>query len=76
MSEIDGLREDLAYLKLWLGIMIVTAISLFGWLLGNFDSANKLLVISGFIVMAFLGSGCFALHRKIETKIEEVRRTK
>jgi hypothetical protein len=28
MSELDGLKEEIAYLKLWLGIMIVTGISL------------------------------------------------
>lgn len=28
MSDLDGLKEEIAYLKLWLGIMIVTGISL------------------------------------------------
>ena len=40
MSEVDVLKEKIAYLKLWLGIMVVTDISLVGWLLGNYIVAN------------------------------------
>lgn len=76
MSELDGLREDLAYLKLWLGIMIVTSISLVGWLLSNFGSAHTLLLLGGIIVLICLCSGCLALHRRILEKIQEVRRLK
>ena len=39
MSELDAAREEIAYLKLWLGIMIVTGISLMSWLLGNYGSS-------------------------------------
>lgn len=35
MSEADVLIEKIAYLKLWLGIMVVTNISVVGWLLVN-----------------------------------------
>jgi hypothetical protein len=31
MSELDRLKEQLAYLKFWQGIMVVTEISLVGW---------------------------------------------
>ena len=33
MSELDRLKEQLAYLKFWQGIMVITDISLVGWLL-------------------------------------------
>jgi len=35
MSQVDVLKEKIAYLKLWLGIMVVTDISLVGWLLAG-----------------------------------------
>jgi hypothetical protein len=34
MSELDVAKEQIAYLKLWLGIMVVTDISLIGWFTG------------------------------------------
>ena len=72
MSKLDGLKEELAYLKLWLGIMIITGISLIGWLLTNFQSASRLLLMSGFVVLVSIGVGCFSLHRQIERKIVEI----
>jgi hypothetical protein len=40
MSKLDVAREQIAYLKLWLGIVIVTDISLMGWLLGTSGLLN------------------------------------
>lgn len=74
MSDLDGLKEEIAYLKLWLGIMIVTGISLISWLLGNFRSAHWVLVSGGFLGLLSIGFGCFALHQRIESKIDDVKR--
>lgn len=74
MSELEGVKEEIAYLKLWLGIMIVTGISLMGWLLGNFRSAHWVLVGSGFVGLLSIGFGCFALHQRIEAKIDKIKR--
>lgn len=74
MTELDGAKEEIAYLRLWLGIMIATGLSLTGWLLGNFLSAHWLLVGSGFAGLVSIGFGCFALHRRIKSKIDEVKR--
>ena len=72
MTEIDGAKDEIAYLKLWLGIMVATGISLIGWLLGNFRSAPGLLVGDGFAELASIGCGCFALPQRIKAKIDEV----
>lgn len=74
MSELDGAKEDIAYLKLWLGIMIVTGVSLIGWLLANFRSAHWLLVGGGLVGLLLIGFGCVTLHHRIESKIDEVKR--
>lgn len=72
MSKLDGLKEELAYLKLWLGIMVVTGISLVAWLLTNIQSAWWLLLVSGFSGLFIIGSGSLAIHRQIEQKIREI----
>jgi hypothetical protein len=38
MSELDVAREKIAYLKVWLGILVVTDISTFGWLISSLES--------------------------------------
>ncbi|MFC0267206.1 hypothetical protein [Kushneria aurantia] len=72
MPKLDGLKEELAYLKLWLGILIVTAISLVGWLLTSFHSASWFLLLGGFAALLSIAIGCFALHRQIGVKIREI----
>ncbi|MES1941992.1 hypothetical protein T5B8_17216 [Salinisphaera sp. T5B8] len=72
MSKLDGLKEELAYLKLWLGIMIVTGISLIGWLLTSAHTASWFLLLGGFIALASIAAGCTALHRQIGVKIREI----
>ncbi|MBI3757714.1 MAG: hypothetical protein HY267_07045 [Deltaproteobacteria bacterium] len=74
MTELDGAKEEIAYLKLWLGIMVATGVSLIGWLLGNFRSTHWLLVGGGLAGLISIGGGCFTLHQRIKTKINEVKR--
>jgi hypothetical protein len=38
--RVDRLKEQLVYLKFWQGIMIVTDISLVGWLVSTADGAR------------------------------------
>ena len=40
MSELDVAKEKIAYLKVWLGILVITDISTFGWLISNVDTAT------------------------------------
>jgi hypothetical protein len=44
MSELDRLREQLVYLRFWLGIMVATEIALVGWLIGRSSAASIELV--------------------------------
>jgi len=40
MSKLDRAKGQIAYLKLWLGILIATIISLTGWLISNFQQVH------------------------------------
>jgi hypothetical protein len=71
MSQLDRLKEELAYAKFWLGIAVVTDISVAGWLITSFESAARLtfaLALAGMILLSF---GIVILHRQIERRIEQ-----
>ncbi|MGB7755902.1 MAG: hypothetical protein WBL23_07540 [Salinisphaera sp.] len=68
----NALNEQLSYLRLWLGIMVVTGISLVGWLLTNLDAAPWYLLIGGMVALMSIAFACWALHFKIESKIAEI----
>ncbi len=69
MSKVDLAKEQIAYLKLWLGIMVAVGISLTGWLLSNFQSAHWFLVLTDIGALVAIGFGGYAIHKRIEIKI-------
>ncbi|HEX7030053.1 MAG TPA: hypothetical protein VF254_05615 [Gammaproteobacteria bacterium] len=72
MSE--AVKEELAYLRLWIGILAVTLISLGSWLFLSYEAASALLLVGALAGLMLLSIGCFQLHRRIERKIGEIRR--
>ena len=74
MSELDRLKEQLVYLRFWLGIMVVTEITLVGWLISTPNTADPVLWSLAAVGSVLLGFGIFLLHRQIERRIEEIRR--
>ena len=72
MSELDRLKEQLVYLRFWLGIMVVTEITLVGWLISTPTSANPMLWFIGAFGALLLGVGIFLVHRQIERRIDQI----
>jgi nitrate reductase gamma subunit len=73
VSELDVAKEQIAYLKFWLGILVVTDISLFGWLLSNVGGANPTLILAGCFAVVAITVGIVLLHRRIERQIRSLR---
>jgi uncharacterized membrane protein len=74
MSELDRLKEQVAYLKFWQGIMVVTDISLVGWLVSTADGARPLTVALAVVGVFLLTFGIVMLHRQIERRIDHIGR--
>jgi len=73
VPELDGLKEQLVYLRLWLGIMVVAEISLIGWLASALETITPRLLFLAVVGMMSLGLGILLLHRQIERRIERIR---
>ena len=73
MSELDVAKEQIAYLKVWLGILVLTDISVFGWLISNLGAAAALLLWGAVIGVVALTAGILVIHRRIERHIESLR---
>jgi predicted membrane-bound spermidine synthase len=74
MSELDRLKEQLVYLRLWLGIVVVAEISLIGWLASAVESAPARLLALAIATGVLLGLGIFLLHRQIQRRIDDIGR--
>jgi hypothetical protein len=73
MSELDVAKERIAYLKVWLGILVVTDISIFGWFVSNLDTVTAPLLWGAVIAVVGLSAGILQLHRRIARHIESLR---
>ena len=70
MSRLDKAKEQLAYLKFWLGVMVVTDISLVGWLVSNAGEAAAHRILGALVAVIVITASGFAVHRRIERLIE------
>jgi len=73
MSELDVAKEKIAYLKVWLGILVVTDISTFGWLISNVENATALLLWAAVVAVVALTIGILLLHHRIDRHIQSLR---
>ena len=73
MSELDHLKEQIAYLKFWQGIVVVTDISLAGWLISSSDSAASFTVFLALAGLVLLSTGIVVLHRRIERRLDRIK---
>ena len=69
----DVAKEKIAYLKVWLGILLVTDISTFGWLVSNVSAATTLLLWAAVVVVVALTIGILMLHRRIDRHIQSLK---
>lgn len=72
MSDVDKIKEWIGYLKLWLGIFVVTLISLIGWLVSNYETAKQFLIILDMVVILVLVIMSGWINKVIQKSIQEL----
>ena len=73
MPQLDALKEEAVYLRLWLAIQAAAYISLIGWFASSAEVATPrlfALAIVGIMVLSFI---ILLLHRQIERRIRDIR---
>ena len=45
MSKIDEVKEEIGWLKIWLGILVVTIFGMIGWGISHIGKVSNLLLI-------------------------------
>jgi len=73
MALIDEIKEELNYLKLWLGIIVVTNISLISWLIGNYEKSVNFKILADIFAIITLTFTVIFINKKIKQKIKSLR---
>ena len=73
MAKIDEIKEELNYLKVWLGIIVITAISLISWLINNYETASNIKIVSDIVAIISLTISIMIIDKKIKEKIKSLK---
>jgi len=73
MAKIDEIKEELNYLKVWLGIVVVTTISLISWLINNYEIINYFKNYSAVIAIIVMTITILVIDNKIKKRIKKLR---
>jgi hypothetical protein len=72
MPALDQLKEQVAYLKFWQGIMVVTDISLVGWLISTEGGSSQVTALLAIIAVASLTAGVAFLHHHLNHLMDRI----
>ena len=72
MGKIDLIKEKINYLKVWLGISVVTLIGLLVWLSSNYEKLSSIRLILSFVGIVWLVVLIHFLNKSILQKINSL----
>ena len=72
MSRVDRIKEEIGWLKLVFGVLVVVDVSLLGWLAQNYASANSILLVAGLLATIVLTGAIVWVNRAAYRRIEEL----
>ena len=73
MAKIDEIKEELNYLKVWLGIIVITTIGLISWLVNNYETSNTIKILSGIVAIITLTISIMLIDKNIKKKIKSLK---
>ena len=72
MSKVDGIREELGWLKVVFAVFIAIDVSLVAWVAQNYNAANGVLVVVAIVAVAVLTAAVVWVNRLAYRKIREL----
>ena len=72
MPKLDGLKEDLAILKFWLGIVVASFLAIIGWLATNYNKSELWIIVSSIILLFVFAFIAFLINKKMRKIIKQI----
>ncbi len=73
MSQTDVAKETIGYLKFWLGVMVVSDITLVGWVLTNAGVTSDFKTYGAIIGIGVITASAYFVHKRIEYMISTLK---
>ena len=72
MSKLDKTKETINQFRVWLGILVLTDISLVGWLASNMNKDDGVRVVLASLSVFILSGLIVFIEKRIRKTIEEL----
>jgi len=72
MAKIDKFKEQIGWLKITFGILVAIDVSIIGWLVENYKTADIILIVVSFTIIVFTTLGIIYVNKKGLEKIDEL----
>ncbi len=72
MAKIDKIKETINQFRLWLGILVLTDISLLGWLASNMRDDAIIRIVLACISVFILSGLIVFIEKRVRSIIEEL----
>jgi hypothetical protein len=73
MVKIDEIKEELNYMKVWLGIIVITTIGLISWLVNNHETSSTVKIVSDIVAIVTLTISIILIDKSIKKKIKSLK---
>jgi hypothetical protein len=74
MAKIDEIKEEISYLKFWVGVFVAVAISLLSYIVKHFNVNHfNLYLLFATIALVMDGFAILFVHKKITKKIKSLK---
>ena len=72
MSEIDKIKEEIGWLKIVFGLLIVTDISLLGWIARNIFQIHSLVLFVAIIIVALITWIIMVINQRVYKALDDL----
>lgn len=72
MSEIDKIKEEIGWLKVLFGLLVVIDVSIIGWSAQNFSNTPVLLIVVAAVLVVLITCAIIVVNRRAYRKIDEL----
>nr|VFK15474.1 MAG: hypothetical protein BECKLPF1236A_GA0070988_101267 [Candidatus Kentron sp. LPFa]VFK31219.1 MAG: hypothetical protein BECKLPF1236C_GA0070990_101317 [Candidatus Kentron sp. LPFa] len=72
MAEIDKLKEEIGWMKVLFGILIISNISLIAWIAQNYNRAPEILLLIGIVGVLSITIGIAWLNKSAYRRIDKL----
>ncbi len=72
MGKIDKEKEEIAWIKFWIGVSVASTMGLISWFVNNYESANTIMLVLDIVSVLMIAIFIIILNKTGLKKMKEL----